>query len=158
MSDRLDLHPHFDVLHRPMKFWEVVYLFWERPDILSELFEQETLPERYRHAYLHMRRSTDEMPAIEIRNSQIPIDLTREAASKYPVEYDLYVFPDNPDIYLLREHEPDAASRFPSLPTRPDRLTALQVHDRFGGAVMEQIREKGCCNVADRPEESKGAG
>ena len=133
MKEILHNKPNYRLLHRPMKFWEVVSGFGRRrPDILEEVFNSE----RWRKDYLGTYLNFDNLVARQERkilDAPVPIELSREVAARYDMTYELIG-------NVLRECR--SASN-------AEVLTALEVHDRFGGAVIEEIQEFGSCYVAE---------
>ncbi|MBN1936693.1 MAG: hypothetical protein JW934_18680 [Anaerolineae bacterium] len=120
---------------QPMKFWELTSAFRDRPDILVQVFSEPTW-----HKYLKWYRELDRLVAAQDRqvlDASIPLELSRQIAALYPVRFYFYT-----EMHLLREATID---RFPDVPHI--ELTALQVHDRFGGSVIEEVFEKGSIRV-----------
>jgi len=71
----------------------------------------------------------------------VPLELTREICRKLPSAYVLW-----PDSKNLREYRPGSAgyAEQAGLP----KLTALDVHDRYGPAVLEEVQEYGSATIA----------
>jgi hypothetical protein len=136
------------ITYRPMKFWEVVSAFRDEPEILRAVFSSDKWRGDYLEAYLNLDKIIDRQDR-QILDAPVPIELSREIAAQYPATYDLY--PKHKDwlshepVCLLSGHSPEKI-----LEEERIELTALEVHDRFGGYAIEEVAEYGSCYVAEK--------
>jgi len=119
-------------MSRPMKFREVVSAFRDREDILEEIFSSTKWQGDYWQIYKNYQRL-----GREVLDAPVPIELSRAIAARYPVQFFFY-----PEKNLLREATID---HFPN--DQRVKITALEVHDRFGGSIIEEVFEKGSARV-----------
>jgi hypothetical protein len=122
-----------------MKFWEAVSAFREFKTALAEVFSSA------RWSAIHGDRFTryDELVRTQDRtalDSYLPVELTREIARRC----DGLQFCFSPDTGSLRRATPALAADAGAI-----ALTALDVHDRFGGSVIEEVLEYGSATVTD---------
>lgn len=123
---------------RPMKFWEVISAFRDMRDVLAKVFGSE----KWRDEYLETYRTCDELVRHQDRqvlDALVPVELTREIAACCRTRFWFY-----PEKRLLREAVTD---RLPD--ARRIDLTALEVHDRFGGSAIEEVPEYGSARVRE---------
>ncbi len=130
-----------------MKFWEVVSAFRDEPEILRAVFGSDKWRGDYLEAYLNLDKIVNRQDR-QILDAPVPIELSREIAAQYPATYDLYprhkhLLYDKP-VSLLRGHAPEKMFKEERI-----ELTALEVHDRFGGYAIEEMAEYGSCYVAE---------
>src|SRR5262245_56547092 len=124
----------------PMKLWEAVSAFREFQSALTDVFGSE----RWRAPYGGTFSRLDELVRTQDRaalDSPLPIELTRELARRC----DGFRFHFSPDTGWLRRATPGLAAEASVI-----TLTALEVHDRFGGSVIEEVREHGSARIAIR--------
>jgi hypothetical protein len=124
----------------PMKFWEATSAFREFTPVLAEVFGSE----RWRATHAENFFRTDELVHTQDRaalDSLLPIELTREIARRC----DGLQFYFCAAIGLLRRARPGRPADAGAI-----TLTALDVHDRFGGSVIEVILEYGSATVGGR--------
>ncbi len=120
---------------RPMKFWEVLSAFRSREDILRDVFSRE----EWRDVYLELYTNSAQLIRDQERSildAPVPVELSREIASKFD---ERFVF--DPRTRILQSSHPLTAS--------PDglKMSALEVHDRFGGWVIEEVLESGSLHI-----------
>lgn len=122
-----------------MKFWEAVSAFRELETVLEEVFGSE----RWRATYWQDFLRFDEIVRKQERSildSTLPVELTREIARRC----DRMQFSFSPESGCLSLTSPALA-----VDSRTITLSALDVHDRFGGSAIEEIIEKGSITVVD---------
>jgi hypothetical protein len=123
-----------------MKFWEAVRAFREFTPGLAEVFGSERWSASYGDSFLRY----DELVRTQDRaalDSPLPVELTREIARRC----------DRLQFYFcaatgsLRRAMPGLAADAGAI-----TLTALDVHDRFGGSIIEEVLEYGSVTVPNR--------
>ncbi len=122
-----------------MKLWEAVSAFRNATDALDAVFGSDKWRPVYFEAYSHF----DELVRKQDRttlDALLPLELTREIAARYhTVNFRFY-----PKDRALRVANPQCVTADEFL-----ELTALEVHDRFGGSVIEEVFEYGSAYVTD---------
>jgi hypothetical protein len=127
----------------PMRFWELMSAFREWPDVLHEVFASEP----WRRDYLALHERFNELVDRQDRavlDAPVPLALSRQVAARCPHRF----------AY-------DSVSRvlqpWPGVPSgaRLVEMTALEVHDRFGGSVIEEVFEKASARVVEWESYSK---
>ena len=121
---------------QPMRFWELMSAFRDWPDLLREVLASEP----WRGDYLGLHARYSELVARQDRgvlDAPVPLGLSREAAARCPQR-----FAYDPVSRQLRLAGPGASGA-----AGPVELTALEVHDRFGGSVIEEVFEKSCTRI-----------
>jgi hypothetical protein len=141
------------ITYRPMKFWEVVSAFRDEREILEAVFSSDKWRNDYLTTYLAFDKIVDRQDR-QILDAPVPVELTREIAAQYPATYDLYPTLKHPlsqePVSLLRSHTSEKAFEEENY-----ELTALEVHDRFGGYAIEEVAEYGSCYVAEKTSDSQ---
>ncbi len=122
-----------------MKFWEAVSAFRDFRPALVQVFGSA------QWSATHGERFTryDELVHTQDRtalDSLLPIELRREIARRC----DGLQFCFAPDTGCLRRATPALAAEVGAI-----TLTALDVHDRFGGSVIEEVLEYGSATVTN---------
>jgi len=123
-----------------MKLWEAVSAFREFESVLAEVFGSD----RWRGSFGGSFSGFDELVRTQDRatlDSHLPVELTRELARRC----DGFRFQFVPVTGLLRRAASDVMPDAGAI-----TLTALDVHDRFGGSVIEEVLEYGSAKVTDR--------
>jgi hypothetical protein len=122
---------------RPMKFWETMSAFRGDEKALREIFENERWWTPYFQMYSNFNALLEKQRR-DVLDILLPIELTREIAARYNKE----IFHFYPEKLLLR----CAGVNDP-----PDKdcieMTALEVHDRFGGSFIEEVFEYGSAHI-----------
>jgi membrane protease YdiL (CAAX protease family) len=133
---------HSTALHRPMKVWEAVSAFDRTsPGLTFSVVSREPWCGEYLPLFTPLGTPIHER---EILDRFLPVALTRETAALSKISLCLESNPEWGNKYLL------GASRGGSgLGSRVDEISAVDVHDRFGGAVIEEVLEKGSAWVTD---------
>jgi len=126
-------------MNRPMKMWEVVSAFRDRQDILYSVFSRDEWRTRYLESYLNFDQLVDRQDR-QILDAQVPIELTHEIAALYPVSFEF-----DPKSFTLWKHSSNSCVAEGHI-----QLTALQVHDHFGGAWIEEVFEYGSAHVTEQ--------
>jgi hypothetical protein len=122
---------------RPMKFWELVSSFREEPWAVLEVVSRPEWQEPYRRwlgAYNQLIDREDR----EVLDALVPEALSREVARLCSRR-----FAYSPLWGVVRESWPEGGRN----PGPLEDLSALEVHDRFGGWVIEEIGEFGSMSV-----------
>jgi hypothetical protein len=123
-----------------MKLWEAVSAFREFPHVLAEVFASDTWRARYQERFSRF----DELVHVQDRSAldyYLPLELTRDIARRCQG----LTFSYSPESGRLHRRTPDPAED-PNAIT----LSALDVHDRFGGSIIEEVLEYGSAKVTDR--------
>jgi len=115
-----------------MKFWEVLSGFRNWREVVLRVLNLAEWQEPYLGWY-HRRNELVEDQNREILDALVPAELTREIVKQIP-EY--YFFDE--DSRNLRANQVGMSESDNVI-----RMTALEVHDQFGGAFIEEIQEYG---------------
>jgi hypothetical protein len=121
-----------DVPPRRMMFWELVSAFRDFPGVLRKVLSGD----RWREPYLAWHDGIKALVAGQDRtalDALVPFELSREVAAGCDLRF-LY----DPAERLLR-----AVGRGPVPGSGALEMSAVEVHDRFGGAVIEEVLERG---------------
>ena len=119
-----------------MKFWELTAVFGDWPEMLREVLASD----RWRDPYLAQYEQNDRLVGEQDRavlDAIVPLELSRELAVKCPTRF---IF--DPAFGCVRQPWTDGP-----LPAGSVGLSAVEVHDRFGGSTLEEVREKGVARV-----------
>src|SRR5437867_9080664 len=120
-----------------MKFWELVSAF--RTDAIGPVLSSPPWAEPYGRWYadfsdLVRRQDRDVLDAL------VPLELSREVARRSSLRF-VY----HPGMGISRETWLDGMDGRDQVV----EMTALQVHDAFGGAAIEEVLEFGSLSVKD---------
>jgi hypothetical protein len=136
--DGLEFRPgkRSDGLRQPITFRELVDTFWGWRDVLREVL----CGERWRRDYLDLleRYSDPTKPDRARFDAQVPIELSREVAAQCPHRFGY----DASSLYLHWTPEAVHPGDTPLV-----EMSALEVHDRFGGSLIGEIWDKGSAPV-----------
>ena len=124
--------------NRAMKFWEVVSAFREDPKLLRSVLASPRWRDQYWQHFMQWDVLVDTQQR-EILDEPVPMDLTREICQKVQLSF---VLRRDPRGTWLRSYLPGRNSE-DNLP----KLSALDVHERYGPAVIEEVREYGSARV-----------
>jgi TPP-dependent indolepyruvate ferredoxin oxidoreductase alpha subunit len=117
-----------------MKFCELVSAFGRsQPDIIRDVLKSEQWSDKYLRIYESFNDLVEQQER-NILDAPVPVELSREIAARFPIAYEL-------NGNVLREATATSISK-------TSTLTALEVHDRFGGAAIEEIGEYGSVVVS----------
>ena len=119
----------------PMKFWELVSAFRSEEDLLVSIFSTA----RWREPYLQYWLSSNQLVSEQRRDildALVPVDLSREVAARSRLRFFYH-----PTDRILRSR--------PTQPGQHSSMTALEIHDRFGGSIIEEVLEYGSATVTD---------
>ena len=119
-----------------MKFWEVLSAFRDRQDVLQEVFSRD----EWRDVYLESYTNWDELVRNQDRtilDAPVPVELSREIASRFD---ERFVF--DPHTRILQSSTHPVVDSLDGL-----EMSALEVHDRFGGSVIEEVLEYGSLHI-----------
>ena len=121
-----------------MKFWEAVSAFRDDKETLDEVFGSD----KWRTAYFESYSHFDELVRKQDRtvlDALLPLELTHEIAARYHKAK----FSFSPRDRILRAASAERVTGDNLL-----EMTALEVHDQFGGSVIEEVSEYGSAHVA----------
>ena len=124
---------------RSMKFWEAISAFRDEPDILAKVFGCDRWRSEYHELFSHFSEFVHEQQR-DVMDTLLPLELTREIAENCHKKRFWY----DPMQQELR-----AADEGFLIPGRYIEMTALEVHDRFGGSMIEEVCEYGSVQVND---------
>ncbi len=126
-----------------MKLWETVSAFRDFGSVLQDVFGSE----RWRASYGASYARFDELVRAQDRSlldAELPIELTREIAARCPhLQFRLT------EDGWLRRHLSNARFR-----DGGEALSAIEVHDRFGGSLIEEVLERGSTRIQKEPNQS----
>ena len=132
-----------ELLHRPMRVREMLKTFGEqRLGLLESVLRREPWAEPY-GSLLENREQLLAGGDRDILDQDVPHELAQELAEVSDMEYGLEEAQGN--VLLLREL--GSSDLYAQDPDAIDRLTALQVLERFGGGVICRLHEVGSCYV-----------
>jgi len=119
-----------------MKFWELVSAFRVSPEIVREVLSRPAWREPYGRWYEDFNRLVDAQDR-GVLDARVPLELSREVARLSSL-----TFQYSPRHGTLRESWSEGMDPGPLM-----EMTALEVHDRFGGSVIEEVGEYGSFTV-----------
>jgi hypothetical protein len=136
------------LLHRPMRLGEVFLAFGSRrPQMLESVLTNDTWVGTYGDLFADRERLLADEET-EVLDATVPDELSRALAEVSDVEYELQEAAGG--LFLLREL--GSSDCYAQDPDSIERLTAAQVHDRFGGGVIGRVHESGSCYVPDEDQ------
>ena len=139
--------PDWHVLHRPMKLWEVDSAFGRsQPDALRAVLCSEPWRDQYGDAFSNFSNAVASQDRA-LLDQEVPLALTRELARRSSASFYLLRSAQWGDVLLLRSAGAGSASVDDS---RFTEVSAIEVHDSFGGAVIEEVQEHGSAWVTYR--------
>jgi hypothetical protein len=119
-----------------MKFWELTSAFRESPAALRQVLGSP----RWREPYSIWYEQLDDLIDRQVRDvldALVPLELSRAVAAKDPTRF---LF-DPASRHVRRPRAGEAA------PPGAVEMSAVDVHDRFGGSVLEEVHERGVAEV-----------
>ena len=125
-----------------MKLWQLLSAFSSEQQVLREVL---ALP-RWREPYLRLFESFGQLVASQDRATldiDVPLELTRQVFGNSVAKFVLWPTPEN-----LREFR-EGGTGYKEQVSLP-KLSALEVHERFGPAVLEEVREYGSAFIGGR--------
>ena len=126
---------------RAMTLWEAVSVFRAEPEALDEVFGSD----RWRPTYFPLYHRVAEAVRVSDRvllDTRLPTELTREVAARcHTLRF----------LYDPRQRVLHVAGCPTLLSGEQLEMTALEVHDRWGGSIMEEVLEFGSASVATDP-------
>ena len=128
--------------NRPMKFWEVIAGFRDgvEAEIVRSVLGSPPWRDRYWVHLLNFNVLVDTQRR-EILDQVVPLELTREICQRSPARFVLWPTASNLREYLAPSHGYKEQANLP-------KLTILEIHDCYGPAIIEEIREHGSAGVA----------
>jgi hypothetical protein len=128
--------------NRQMKFWEVISGFSNgiESEIVHSVLGAPSWRDRYWEHLLNFDVLVDTQRR-DVLDQVVPLELTREICRRSPAKFVLW-----PTASNLREYLPCSCGY--NEQARLPKLTILEVHDRYGPAIIEEIRERGSAYVA----------
>jgi hypothetical protein len=128
--------------NRPMKFWEVISGFRDgtEAEIVRSVLGSPSWRDRYWEHLLSFDGLVDTQRR-DVLDQLVPLGLTREICQRSPAKFVLWPTASNLREYLPRSYGGNEQAKLP-------KLTILEVHDRYGPAIIEEIREKGSAYVS----------
>ena len=121
-----------------MKFWEALSAFRDDKETLDEVFGSD----KWQAAYFEAYSQFDDLVRKQDRtvlDAFLPLELTHEIAARYHKTK----FKFSPKDRILRAAREERVTGDDLL-----EMTALEVHDQFGGSVIEEVSEYGSAHVA----------
>ncbi|HEV7240290.1 MAG TPA: hypothetical protein VGQ36_13710 [Thermoanaerobaculia bacterium] len=117
-----------------MKFWELLSAFRSEGRNLESVLSHPRWSDPYAKWLQEGARLVSEQRR-DVLDSPVPTELSRAVAAKSAMTFRLFR-----DGYLRGSH---------SNGVPVEELTALEVHDRFGGSAIEEVLEKGSLRVRE---------
>jgi hypothetical protein len=130
-----------------MKLWEAVSAFRQFNQALAEVFGSERWRATHGQSFLRF----DEFVRTQDRralDSYLPVELTREIAARCTG----LQFSFSAESGYVRAATSGLAAERDAI-----TMSALDVHDRFGGSVIEEVIEYGSASVTDSAASPKSA-
>jgi hypothetical protein len=122
---------------RQMKFWEMVSAFRDQDTVLEKVLRSPRWQAEFWEKYQEFNWLTEKQDR-QVLDAFVPVELSREIAAQC-LEMKFHFSPEEGTLYrLVRERDSDNKNIV---------MTALEVHDEFGGSVIEEILEKGSAKV-----------
>jgi hypothetical protein len=121
--------------NRPMSLWEVISGFREHPAALSSVLSSPAWREKYWEHFCQFPQLVENQDRT-ILDEPIPLELTRQLCSACGKE-----------LYLIAQ-EGSLLSYKPTPTTTFQTLSLLEVHERYGPAVIEEVLERSVAKVA----------
>jgi hypothetical protein len=123
-----------------MTCWEVLSGFRDYPEIVRSVLTSAKWKSEYSEHLEDFQRLVSAQDR-EVLDRLVPLELTREICKQLPNAYVL-----SPDSKNLREYRPGSTGYAKQAGLA--KLTALEVHDRYGPAVLEEVQEYGSATIA----------
>lgn len=124
---------------RRMKFWEAISAFRDDPEALDRVLGSDRWRSEYYKLYSHFDEHVREQRR-DVMDMLLPLELTREIAANCHKKRFWY----DPSRQELRVAEEGIL-----IPGKYIEMTALEVYDRFGGSMIEEVCEYGSAQVND---------
>src|SRR4051794_22211748 len=115
-----------------MKFWELTSAFRGWPEMVRQVLALPRWRDPYLRQYEHLNRLIDQQDR-GVLDAPIPLELSREVAARCPTRF---VF--DPASRYVRQRLTESP-----LPAGLVQMSAVEVHDQFGGSLIEEVFEKG---------------
>jgi len=124
---------------RQMKFWEMVSAFRDQKTVLENVLRSPKWQAEFWKKYQEIGQLTKRQDR-QILDALVPVELSREIAAQC-LEMKFHFNPQKGTLHkLARKTDSD---------NKHIVMTALEVHDQFGGSIIEEVLEKGSANVED---------
>ena len=129
------------VANRPMTFWELVSCFrgGAETEILRSVVGSAHWRDRYREDLLNFDALVERQRR-DILDQPVPLELTREICERSSAKFVLWPGASTLCEYLPRSYAYEQQAELP-------KLTILEVHERYGPAAIEEVREYGSARV-----------
>ena len=124
---------------RQMKFWEMLSAFRDQKTVLEKVLRSPKWQAEFWKKYQEIDQLTKRQDR-QILDALIPVELSREIAAQC-LEMKFYFNPQEGTLHKLAR-KTDSDNKYIV-------MTALEVHDQFGGSIIEEVLEKGLANVED---------
>jgi hypothetical protein len=120
-----------------MRFWELVSAYRSEALMLQRLLDTERWRTPYGHWLEELDRLLNEQRR-DVLDADVPVELARAAAAESSMTFSL-----DADGWLRKD---DSVARR----SKRQTVTALEVHDRYGGSIIEEVLEYGSAFVDNR--------
>ncbi len=124
---------------RQMKFWEMVSTFRDQNTVLESVLRSQKWQAGFWEKYQEFEGLIERQDR-QILDAFVPIELSREIAAQCH-EINFYFNPEKGTLHKLVNGEGHDNKHIV--------MTALEVHDQFGGSIIEEVLEKGSANVEE---------
>lgn len=135
---------------KPMKLRELLSAFRSEEELLLSIFQQDNWREPFLGYYLDRKHH---LPKREILDMLVPLELSRQVCSNSkqlfffkPAERQLFTYATPKKKFFEK-----ITMRLSGIPVAPEEevavLTALDIHERFGGSIIEEVLEFGSATV-----------
>ena len=124
---------------RQMKFGEMVSAFRDQNTVLEKVLRSPKWQSEFWEKYQELEQLVERQDR-QVLDAFVPIELSREIAAQC-LAMKFHFNPEKGTLHkLVRERDSDNEYIV---------MTALEVHDQFGGSIIEEVLEKGSANVEE---------
>jgi len=132
------INENLDMPHQ-MKFWEMVSAFRDQKTILERVLRSPRWQPDFWEKYQNFERLVERQDR-QILDAFVPIELSREIATECH-ELKFHFNSEKGVLHkLVSGRVPDGTHIV---------MTVLEVHDQFGGSIIEEVLEKGSANLEE---------
>jgi hypothetical protein len=123
----------------PMKFWEMVSVFRDQNTVLENVLRSSKWQVEFWEKYQQFERLVERQDR-QALDAFVPVELSRQIAAQCR-QMKFYFDPAKGILHkLVRGKDRDDKYMV---------MTVLEVHDQFGGSIIEEVLEKGSANVEE---------
>jgi hypothetical protein len=124
---------------RQMKLWEMLSVFRDQNTVLEKVLRNPKWQAEFWQKYQEFGKLTERQDR-QILDALVPVELSREVAAQCP-EMKFHFNPEKGTLHKFVRKTDSGDEHIV--------MTALEVHDQFGGSIIEEVLEKGSANVEE---------